>query len=150
MPSLYYPQCFPEHAEQLEWIKTRLNGAADDRAEDGMTFSYQFCCKMKHNSAVAIGSVSWYKLKTIGLIGNIRFDHFSCESITAHVHVTIYFVFLTDDWQPLPLVTMTEESELALRDKSFQKLLKKIGLAPPTNEQVCGGFVCGGLRKCPL
>ena len=31
---------------------------------------------------------------------------------------------------------MTEESELALRDKSFQKLLKKIGLAPPSNEQV--------------
>jgi hypothetical protein len=46
------------------------------------------------------------------------------------------FVFFTDDWQPLPLVTMTEESELALRDKSFQKLLKKIGLAPPSNEQV--------------
>ncbi|CAB4034204.1 timeless homolog, partial [Paramuricea clavata] len=63
-----------EHVDQLEWIKSRLNGAADDRAED-------------------------------------------------------------DDWQPLPLVTLTEESELALRDKSFQKLLKKIGLASPTNEQ---------------
>ena len=46
------------------------------------------------------------------------------------------YLLLTDDWQPLPLVTMTEESELALRNKSFQKLLKKIGLAPPTNEQV--------------
>jgi hypothetical protein len=66
MSSLYYPQCFPEHAEQLEWIKTRLNGAADDRAEDGMTFSYQFCYsffQMKHDS-----ECSWYKLKTIALI----------------------------------------------------------------------------------
>ena len=28
---------FPlEHVDQLEWIKSRLNGAADDRAEDGI------------------------------------------------------------------------------------------------------------------
>ena len=53
-----------------------------------------------------------------------------------NVYVRIYVVFLTDDWQPSPLVTLTEESELALRDKSFQKLLKKMGLVPPTNEQV--------------
>lgn len=25
-----------EHVDQLEWIKTRLNGAADDRDEDGI------------------------------------------------------------------------------------------------------------------
>ncbi|XP_046850780.1 protein timeless homolog [Xenia sp. Carnegie-2017] len=63
-----------EHSEQLEWIKNKLNGVADDRFED-------------------------------------------------------------DDWQPLPLVTITEESELALRNKSFQKLLKEIGLVPPADEQ---------------
>ncbi|XP_068743306.1 protein timeless homolog [Montipora capricornis] len=38
-------------------------------------------------------------------------------------------------WQPLPLVTITEENEEALSNKLFKKALKKVGLKPPANEQ---------------
>ena len=50
--------------------------------------------------------------------------------------IKVDFVSWLDDWAPLPLATLTEESELALRDESFQKLLKKAGLVPPASEQV--------------
>nr|XP_058960155.1 protein timeless homolog [Pocillopora verrucosa] len=40
-----------------------------------------------------------------------------------------------EKWQPLPLVTITEENEEALGNKLFRQALKKIGLKPPANEQ---------------
>ena len=41
-----------------------------------------------------------------------------------------------EKWQPLPLVTITEENEEALGNKLFRQALKKIGLKSPANEQV--------------
>ncbi|XP_078377463.1 protein timeless homolog isoform X3 [Oculina patagonica] len=40
-----------------------------------------------------------------------------------------------EKWQPLPLVTITEENEEALGNKLFRQALKKVGLKPPANEQ---------------
>ncbi|KAK3745597.1 hypothetical protein QZH41_005839 [Actinostola sp. cb2023] len=40
-----------------------------------------------------------------------------------------------DNWQPLPLVTITEENEEALGDREFTQMLKKIGFVPPASEQ---------------
>ncbi|XP_029450670.1 protein timeless homolog [Rhinatrema bivittatum] len=37
--------------------------------------------------------------------------------------------------QAVPLVPLTEESEDAMENKQFQKLLKKVGARPPANEQ---------------
>ncbi|XP_061584565.1 protein timeless homolog isoform X2 [Cololabis saira] len=37
--------------------------------------------------------------------------------------------------QPVPLVPLTEENEDAMENKSFQKLLRKLGMRPPANEQ---------------
>lgn len=39
-------------------------------------------------------------------------------------------------WQPLPVVTITEENEEAMANKLFKKALMKVGLKPPANEQV--------------
>ncbi|XP_073235962.1 protein timeless homolog [Porites lutea] len=38
-------------------------------------------------------------------------------------------------WQPLPVVTITEENEEAMANKLFKKALMKVGLKPPANEQ---------------
>lgn len=40
-----------------------------------------------------------------------------------------------EKWQPLPLVTITEENEEALGNKLFRQALKKVGLKPPASEQ---------------
>ncbi|XP_067022608.1 protein timeless homolog [Acropora muricata] len=40
-----------------------------------------------------------------------------------------------EKWQPLPLVTITEENEEALSNKLFRKAMKKVGLKPPADEQ---------------
>lgn len=45
--------------------------------------------------------------------------------------------------QAVPLVPLTETNEDAMDNKSFQKLLHKLGIRPPANEQVC-------LRVCIL
>ncbi|KAM6927188.1 protein timeless homolog [Xenentodon cancila] len=37
--------------------------------------------------------------------------------------------------QPVPLAPLTEENEDAMDNKAFQKLLRKLGLRPPANEQ---------------
>ncbi|KAM9321194.1 protein timeless homolog [Gastrophryne carolinensis] len=37
--------------------------------------------------------------------------------------------------QSIPLVPLTEDNEDAMENKTFQKLLKKIGIRPPANEQ---------------
>lgn len=39
--------------------------------------------------------------------------------------------------QAVPLVPLTEENEEAMENKSFKKLLRKLGIRPPANEQVC-------------
>ena len=40
------------------------------------------------------------------------------------------------DEEPIPVVPMTEETENAMDNTIFQKLLKKLGVTPPANEQV--------------
>jgi len=56
--------------------------------------------------------------------------------------LNVYFIISIDKekWQPLPLVTITEENEEALGNKLFRQALKKVGLKPPANEQV--GWSC--------
>lgn len=39
------------------------------------------------------------------------------------------------DWYAVPLLTMTEDDDLAMQDKSFKKLLLAIGIRPPIDEQ---------------
>lgn len=39
--------------------------------------------------------------------------------------------------EAVPLVPVTETNEAAMEHKGFQKLLRKLGLRPPANEQVC-------------
>ncbi|KAM3621383.1 uncharacterized protein V6R79_010566 [Siganus canaliculatus] len=39
--------------------------------------------------------------------------------------------------QAVPLVPLTEENEDAMENKRFQKLLRKLGIRAPANEQVC-------------
>lgn len=39
--------------------------------------------------------------------------------------------------QPVPLVPLTEANEEAMDNKHFKKLLRKLGLRAPANEQVC-------------
>lgn len=38
---------------------------------------------------------------------------------------------------PVPLVPLTEANEDAMENRSFHRLLRKLGLRPPANEQVC-------------
>lgn len=38
--------------------------------------------------------------------------------------------------QAVPLVPLTEANEEAMENKSFRKLLRKLGIRPPANEQV--------------
>lgn len=38
--------------------------------------------------------------------------------------------------QAVPLVPLTEANEEAMEDKSFRKLLRKLGMRAPANEQV--------------
>ena len=42
--------------------------------------------------------------------------------------------------QAVPLVPLTEANEEAMENKNFRKLLRKLGIRPPANEQVC--FFC--------
>lgn len=60
-------------------------------------------------------------------------------SVTISERVYLMFIssFFIDKekWQPLPLVTITEENEEALGNKLFRQALKKVGLKPPANEQ---------------
>uniref|UniRef100_A0A8C5M708 Timeless circadian regulator n=1 Tax=Leptobrachium leishanense TaxID=445787 RepID=A0A8C5M708_9ANUR len=54
--------------------------------------------------------------------------------------------------QSIPLVPLTEENEDAMEHKTFQKLLKKLGVRPPANEQesfwrIPAKFSPGQLRK---
>ena len=44
-------------------------------------------------------------------------------------------------WQPLPVVTITEENEEAMANKLFKKALMKVGLKPPANEQVSSKYL---------
>lgn len=37
----------------------------------------------------------------------------------------------------VPLFPVTEANEAAMEHKRFQKLLRKLGMRPPANEQVC-------------
>lgn len=39
--------------------------------------------------------------------------------------------------QAVPLVPLTEANEEAMDNKSFRKLLRKLGMRAPANEQVC-------------
>lgn len=39
--------------------------------------------------------------------------------------------------QPVPLAPFTESNEEAMENKSFQRLLRKLGMRAPANEQVC-------------
>lgn len=59
-------------------------------------------------------------------------------TFSKHVYPMFILLFSTDKekWQPLPLVTITEENEEALGNKLFRQALKKVGLKPPANEQV--------------
>lgn len=42
--------------------------------------------------------------------------------------------------QDVPIVPLTEANEEAMEDKSFRKLLRKLGMRAPANEQVRVGF----------
>lgn len=42
--------------------------------------------------------------------------------------------------QAVPLVPLTEANEEAMEDKSFRKLLRKLGMRAPANEQVSDFF----------
>lgn len=49
--------------------------------------------------------------------------------------------------QAVPLVPLTEENEDAMEADSFQRLLRKLGVRAPANEQVgvsrnCSGYWC--------
>ena len=44
--------------------------------------------------------------------------------------------------QPVPLVPLSEDNEDAMEKRSFQKLLRKLGLRGPANEQVLFDTVC--------
>ena len=44
--------------------------------------------------------------------------------------------FGSGDTEPVPVVSLTEEHDTALEDKGFKRMLKKIGLKPPDNQQV--------------
>ena len=46
------------------------------------------------------------------------------------------FCIVSDEWEPVPLVTITEENEDALKNRLFKRALKKVGIVPPANEQV--------------
>lgn len=39
--------------------------------------------------------------------------------------------------QPVPLVPLSEANEEAMDNKRFQRLLRKLGMRAPANEQVC-------------
>ncbi len=41
-----------------------------------------------------------------------------------------------NDTEPIPVVPMTEETEDAMDNTEFQKLLKKLGVQRPVDEQV--------------
>lgn len=61
-------------------------------------------------------------------------------------HVVITFIWrdiemivvrFPDLSQPVPLAPFTESNEEAMENKSFQRLLRKLGMRAPANEQVC-------------
>jgi len=40
-----------------------------------------------------------------------------------------------DEWQPVPLVPITDDHQNALSNKLFKLMLKRVGMSPPTNKQ---------------
>ena len=46
---------------------------------------------------------------------------------------------------PVPLVPFTSEAEDAMDNTTFQKMLKKLGVKPPADEQV--SFICNALEQ---
>lgn len=66
----------------------------------------------------------------------------ACYVISAVWSVNKILVFLSPGLsQPVPLVPLSEADEDAMENKSFRKLLRKLGIRPPANEQVCFCFV---------
>ena len=45
----------------------------------------------------------------------------------------------SDEDVGVPLVPLTEENETAMEDEVFLDFLKRLGIAPPANEQVNNG-----------
>ncbi|XP_078660707.1 protein timeless homolog isoform X2 [Branchiostoma floridae x Branchiostoma belcheri] len=52
--------------------------------------------------------------------------------------------------ESVPIVPLTEESETAMEHRTFQKLLKMVGLAPPANEQESFWRIPGSLSAAEL
>lgn len=70
-------------------------------------------------------------------------------SVCVKKHIIIGAVWSLDEMvvvhspgfsQAVPLVPLAEENEEAMENKSFRKLLRKLGMRAPANEQVC--FLC--------
>lgn len=51
-----------------------------------------------------------------------------------------YLIFSAGCSQAVPLVPLSEANEEAMENKDFRKLLRKLGIRAPANEQVCGLF----------
>lgn len=49
-----------------------------------------------------------------------------------------YWFGILGEIYPVPIVPLTEENENAMEQSSFIKVLKALGLAPPTTGQVSG------------
>ena len=47
-----------------------------------------------------------------------------------------FSLYFTDEWQPVPLVPITDDHQNALSNKLFKLMLKRVGMSPPTNKQV--------------
>lgn len=89
------------------WIQNCLNRTAEDRKEDGK--SSTFLCRKWQFVWKANGYSCCFMIM-------LRLSGFS---------------------QAVPLVPLTEENEEAMENKSFKKLLRKLGMRAPANEQVC-------------
>lgn len=112
------------------WIQNCLNRTAGDREDDGKfklsKKSVQtFCIKFLYSIAIGFCSQGSYSMHE---------THIGISAVWSIETVVVPSPGMSQD---VPLVPLTEANEEAMDNKRFQRLLRKLGMRAPANEQVC-------------
>lgn len=107
----------------LLWLQNALNRTANDREDDGE--------RDKKHCFSPLQSLYGDSEKVLIKVNSAQ------RRKTHLISVNELLVHFPDLSQAVPLVPLTEINEDAMDNKSFQRLLHKLGIRPPANEQVC-------------
>lgn len=103
------------------WLQNCLNRTAADREEDGKSTNFN--------------TLYFFTLLCVCVFSALRLiKHIISAVWSVSETVVLRSPGLS---QPVPLVPLTEANEDAMDNKSFRKLLRKLGMRAPANEQVC-------------